>query len=126
MKECLDTITGQMGLQKRRYEVHFQNGRNRIPADHILYVESRLHKVLFFILEEGVKEYCKYDRLDCVEQELGPYGFLRIHQSFLVNVKYVQNVERYSAFLENGITLSISKRYYKDIERAYIIRRGEW
>ena len=125
MKECLDTIIGQIDAQKMKYEIYFQNGRKSVPAEDILYVESRLHKVLFFVMENGIKEYCKYERLDCVEQELGPHGFFRIHQSFLVNIRYVQNVERYAAMLENGITLSISKRYYKDVERAYIMRKGE-
>lgn len=76
----------------------FQNGKKRISADAILYVESRLHKVIFFVKEDGIKEYSRYDRLDVVEEELrqdGFYrGFCRVHQSFLVNMKYAANVER--------------------------------
>ena len=53
------------------------------------------------------------------------YGFYRVHQSYLVNMKYVKNVERYEASLENGMTINISKRYYKDVEREYIKRQGE-
>ncbi len=125
VKECLDTIMAQMDSEKRNYEIYFPNNKKSISVNALLYVESRLHKVLFFIMGEEAEEYYKYDKLDCVEQELKPYGFFRIHQSFLVNIRYVKNVERYTAFLENGIRLNISKKYYKDIEKAYIIQRGE-
>ena len=125
LKECLDAVTAQMDAGKKKYEINLPNGRKSIPIDNLLYVESRLHKVFFFIMEDGIREYNKYGRLDQVSQELEPYGFFRIHQSYLVNIRYVINVERYTASMENGITLSISKRYYKDIERAYIRMKGE-
>lgn len=125
MKECLDAITARIGSGEKKYEINTPNGRRAIPLEALLYAESRLHKVLFFIMEEGVKEYHKYGRLDAVEQELAPYGFIRIHQSFLVNIRYVQKVERYTASLRNGIALNISKKYYKDMERAYIRWKGE-
>lgn len=43
----------------------------------------------------------------------------------ICDIRYVKNVERYTASMENGITLSISKRYYKDIERSYIRMKGK-
>ncbi len=125
LKECLDAVIAQMDAEKKIYEIYFPNGKKSVSIDALLYVESRLHKVLFFIMDEGIKEYYKYGRLDEVEQELKSYGFIRIHQSYLVNIKYVKNVERYTASLENGTALGISKKYYKDIEKAFIIRKGE-
>lgn len=125
LKECLDTITGKMNDEKAVCEIDFQNGKKRIPADAVLYVESRLHKVVFFVMENGVKEYSRYDRLDAVEKELRQYGFCRVHQSFLVNMKYADSVERYKVSLENGTEISISKKYYKAVEKEYIRRRGE-
>lgn len=125
LKECLDTITARMNDEEAVCEFDFQNGKKRIPADRILYVESRLHKVLFFVMENGLKEYSRYDRLDAVEQELRQYGFCRVHQSFLVNMKYARSVERYRVSLADGTEISVSKKYYKAVEREYIRRRGE-
>lgn len=125
LKECLDTITECMNEEEAVYEFDSQNGKKRIPTDAILYVESRLHKVIFFIMEDRVKEYSRYDRLDAVEKELRQYGFYRVHQSFLVNMKYVRGVERYKVSLVNGTEVSISKKYYKDVEKEYIRRQGE-
>lgn len=76
-----------------------------------------------------MKAYSRYDRLDEVEKKLQQYGFshnfCRVHQSFLVNMKYAKDVERYKVTLENGTEISISKKYYKDVEKEYIRRQGE-
>ena len=126
LKECLDTIIFRMGQRGIVYEINVLNGKKSVSADCILYVESRLHKVTFFVMEGGiVKEYCKYGKLDSVQEELNRHGFFRVHQSYLVNMKYVRNVERYEASLETGLKISISKKYYKDVEREYIKRQGE-
>lgn len=129
LKECLDTITDRMNEEGAVCEFEFQNGKKRVLADAILYVESRLHKVIFFIMENEVKAYSRYDRLDEVEKKLQQYGFshnfCRVHQSFLVNMKYAKDVERYKVTLENGTEISISKKYYKDVEKEYIRRQGE-
>lgn len=125
LKECLDTITDRMNDEEAVCEIELQNEKKRIPTDAILYVESRLHKVIFFIIEDGVKEYARYGRLDTVEKELQQYGFYRVHQSFLVNMKYAIGVERYKVSLENGTEISISKKYYKNVETEYIRLRGE-
>lgn len=125
LKECLDTITERLNTEEAVCEFDFQSGKKRLPTDAILYVESRLHKVFFYVLEDGVKAYSRYDRLDEVEKMLRQYGFSRVHQSFLVNMKYVKSVERYKASLENGTEVSISKKYYKAVEKEYIKRQGE-
>lgn len=125
LNECLDTIADRMNVEEALYEFNLGDKKKSIPADSILYVESRLHKVIFFVMENGLKEYSRYDRLDAVETELQQYGFCRVHQSFLVNMKYARGVERYQMSLENGTKISISKRYYKYVEEEYIRRQGE-
>lgn len=125
LQECLDTITERLNKEEIACEFAFQSGKKKLPVDAILYVESRLHKVIFFVREDEVREYSRYDRLDAVEEELRQYGFYRVHQSFLVNMKHVMGVERYKATLEDGTEVGISKKYYKDVEKEYIKRQGE-
>lgn len=125
LKECLDTITERLNKEEAVCEFVFQSGKKKLPVDAILYVESRLHKVIFFVREDEVREYSRYDRLDAVEEELRQYGFFRVHQSFLVNMKHVIGVERYKVTLEDGTEVGISKKYYKDVEKEYIKRQGE-
>ena len=42
-----------------------------------------------------------------------------------MNMKYAANVERYKVTMENGTEVSISKKYYKDVEKEYIRKQGE-
>ena len=48
-----------------------------------------------------------------VEQELRQYGFIRVHQSFLVNLKYVDIYNRQELVLDNRERIAIAKRRYK-------------
>ncbi|MBD5466490.1 MAG: response regulator transcription factor [Lachnospiraceae bacterium] len=125
VKECLDTIIGRMNYKETKYTFDFQNGKKDLIIDRILYVESRLHKVFFFVLDDGIVEYYMYDKLDSIEEKLSQFGFHRIHQSFLVNMRYVKKIERYKVILLNKLELSISKKYYKEIETKYVRSIGD-
>ena len=89
MRECLDAVIADMNYREVRYTFDFQNGRKELCVDRILYVESRLHKVIFFVMEDGIAEYHMYDKLNNIDKILTQYGFYRIHQSFLLNMRYV-------------------------------------
>lgn len=122
LDECLSAIVSKMKHVKRSFE--FLSGVKEVLVDKILYIESNLHKVKFFVLEEDNKEYQMYGKLDEVSEYMKPYGFVRIHQSFLVNMKYVISVERYVARLIGGTEISISKKYYNEAKTAYMKTRG--
>ena len=122
LEECLSTIIGKMKYFRRRFE--FLSGVKEVLIDKILYIESNLHKVRFFICEDKKREYQMYGKLDEVFEEMKSYGFARIHQSYMVNMKYVISVERYIARLVDGTEISISKKYYKETVTAYMKARG--
>lgn len=125
IKECMDVIIQKMNYKEEKLEIEFQNRKVKLPLDRILYVESQLHKLIFYVLEDGIKEYYTYGKLDMIQKQLEHKGVCRIHQSYLVNMKYVKRIERYHAVLNEGTEISVSKRYYKDAEDAYISMRGE-
>lgn len=122
LEECLSAIISKMNHVRRSFE--FLSGVKEILVDKILYIESNLHKVKFFVMDKEKKEYQMYGKLDEVSEDMQPYGFVRIHQSFLVNMKYVTSVERYVARLIDGTEISISKKYYKEAKAAYTKTRG--
>lgn len=126
LNECLDTITQSIDNSRKKLVFDFTCGKRSIFIDSILYIESRLHKVIFYVMEDKIiKEYSIYDKLSDVEQELKTYGFMRIHQSFLANMKYAAGVERYKLSLKTGGDINISKKYYKKVEMEYIRQKGD-
>lgn len=125
IKECIDVVLDKLLYNESWIEIPFHQGKMTLSIDRILYVESRLHKLIFFVLNEGVKEYYIYEKLDKIQMLLQERGFYRVHQSYLVNMKYVRTIERYKIVLNEGTQISISKRYYKNTEREYMRLKGE-
>ena len=74
---------------------------------------------------DSEKEYAVYKKLNDIEQEIKEEKFVRIHQSFIVNMDYVCDVKRYYAKLVNGNELPVSKQRYKSVVWEYIKQKGE-
>lgn len=76
-------------------------------------------------MEDDMMVYTTYGKLDTLEEELAENGFIRIHQSYLVNKKYIENVKRYKVVLTNGVELSIPKVRYTYVKEQFILYQGE-
>lgn len=88
-----------------------------IPYDEILYVESNNSKCILHRLDGS--NYTIYKRLKDIETELHDPRFLRCHQSYLVNMDYIQSVDK-SFNLTTGDTILIRQRELKHIRDLYL------
>ena len=123
--ECIDAISKAMKLTVQKKEFKFNEGIKNVPLELLLYIESKLHKLEFYIMEDRLNKYLLYGKLDEDEKELEDKAFLRIHQSYLVNMKHVVGINRYEALLNNGIRLKISKDRYKSVKEKFVSYKGE-
>lgn len=123
--ECMDAIQGKMNYKVIWKEFNFNEGHRKVSLDHLLYIESELHKLKFYIQEEELTEYTLYQTLDAIEEEFAGNDFVRIHQSFLVNLKCIKSVKRYMVVLNNGIQLNVPKVRYKSVEELFVAYKGE-
>ena len=123
--ECMDAITKKMKCFLTRKIFRFQEWEKKIRIENILYIESKLHKLEFNILEHGLATYTMYGTLNELENELEEYPFLRIHQSFLVNLKYIKCVTGYKVVLSNGQELTVPRARYKTVKDTFIAYKGE-
>lgn len=97
----------------------------RIAYREIEYIESRRNVLLVF-LENG-EEYRVYAKLDDVEKELKGHGFLRCHQSFIVNMNRVRVAED-DFLMMSGAHIPIRQRGSRAIRDAYfgyLLERAE-
>ena len=118
--ECIDAIFEKMNYKVTWKEIKFLESCKKVPLDRILYIESKLHKLTFFIMEDGLVKYTLYETLDKIEEDFAENNFIRIHQSFLVNMKHIRKIERYCLTLNNGMILNIPRARYKNVEEAFI------
>lgn len=92
----------------------------RIPLQEILYVESENTKCLLH--RANGEQYAIYRKLSEIEKELAAPCFLRCHQSYLVNMNYIQSAD--GAFtLTNGETVLIRKKNLKALRERYFAYR---
>lgn len=125
VNECVDALLDKLNYSVAKRMFDFQEGTKEISLERLLYIESNLHKLEFHIMEDDMKVYTMYETLNTLEKKMVANGFIRIHQSYLVNIKYIKNVVRYRAVLTNGIELIIPKARYTYVQEQFISYQGE-
>ena len=66
--ECLDTIFKKMNYVVLRKTFKFNECEKTIPIERILYVESKLHRLEFHIMENELVIYTMYGTLNALEK----------------------------------------------------------
>lgn len=100
------------------YEFRFKRQIVKVPLNKVRYFESSKRTISLY-MEEGTYKF--YGKLNEVENNIGrtKFSFLRIHQSFLVNVKYVKRIGYNFAELIDGTILQMSEDRQKWIRHRY-------
>jgi DNA-binding LytR/AlgR family response regulator len=86
----------------------------RLNNEDILFIESMGDYVKFVLAD---KKYVSHNTIKHLEEKINPAVFLKIHRSYIVNMKKVQNI-RDNTVVINGLELPISKA-----NRAEVLRR---
>lgn len=120
--ECMDDLLAEIRKNSRVLEFSFVEGKAKLHADDIIYIETSRHKNLFYTIKGT---YSIYKKLDELETELQGLGFVRSHLSFLVNMRYIAKISSYVITLKNGKELSVPKARYREVKRQYTLFKGE-
>ena len=118
----LDLFTPQLQLTQNMKEFIFY-------WNEILYVESRLHYMIFHFLKKNktIKVNSNANgTLNNLEETLPVDTYIRIHQSYLVNTQYVNEIKESKVFLSDKGSLPISQRKIVDAKRKFFIYKGKY
>jgi len=117
MDRLLDEQSRKQGSKRYRVRLKGSGAETELLLDDILYFESNLH---YINAVTPVKEFTFQGQLAQVENELEGKGFLRVHQSFLVNMDCLFAVASNRViFKENLVKFEIPlSRKYKDSVKA--------
>lgn len=122
IEECMDDLIAEINKNRRILEFRFVEGTIKLYADDIIYIETELHKNVFYT-EKGTFQI--YKKLDELENELKNMGFVRAHLSFLVNMKYITKISSYVMTLTTGKKIPVPKARYAQVKREYMLYKGE-
>ena len=122
LPECMDAILRKM--QTAQVTFPFTDGERKLYTDNLLYIESQKHKSLFHYMGTAREILRLYRKLDSIEEALSGYGFLRIHKSYLVNMKHILRISGYTAFLDTGEGLPIPRLKFQSVKEAFTAYKG--
>ncbi|MCM1104046.1 MAG: LytTR family transcriptional regulator DNA-binding domain-containing protein [Clostridium sp.] len=94
----------------------FVEGSTLIAADELIYVETDRHRNLFHTTG---RVYSIYRKLDEIERQLDGTGFVRVHRSFLVNMRYIRRISSYLCHLKTGEQISVPKPRYPYVKKQF-------
>ena len=92
-----------------------------LREDDIIYIETSRHKNVFYTAGQT---YSIDKKMDELEAELAGMGFVRIHQSFLINMRYIGKLSSYVMVLTTGKEISVPKSRYPEVKRQYTLFKG--
>ena len=111
VQEALDACLDINPEIKQVKKYHFTELDMFLQTEDIIYIESILHDLKFHIQAESNYVFTLARcTLNIWEQENHWNGFVRIHQSYLVNMKYVYAYNSKEVELLDGTVLTISKQ----------------
>jgi len=89
-----------------------------IPKDTIIYCQSDL-KYTVFVLDSGML-IRKLEKLQSVEEKY-LWDFKRVHQSFLVNPKWIEGIDKITneVVLSNNTRIPFSRKYAADLRELF-------
>ena len=96
--------------------VNVAGKRVQIFLDRVKYFMADGRKI--FVCQRGNEELSFYAKMGDLEETLQNDDFLRCHQSYLVNVKYVQSYSRTEIDVA-GDTIPISRRYVDEVREYF-------
>lgn len=96
--------------------LHHRGSTVVLPPEEIVYVESTLRKLTVYTRES---RYEITGRLDDFSGDASLPDFVRAHQSFLVNLRYVQGLEGGCFVLSTGARIPISRSRLREAKSRF-------
>ncbi len=125
LEPCILETLSRMQAEQKNFSVLISSESIALPLNDILYIESQGHTAILYAQKNGTqKEYRFYSSLTTLEQRLAPQGFLRIHKSYLVNMRRIKKYQCTEAVLDNGTVLRVSEKNYAQKKKQYLLWKG--
>lgn len=103
--------------------IKLPGGMKRLPVHNLIFVEVTGHRITYHFETEDISTGGSFSG---ISKTLLDYGFLKCNRCYLVNPRYIQNINGY-ALTVGGYTLTISrpqKKAFLDGVNAYLAKGG--
>ena len=118
LDEVMDSYIRMKKQDMENFTYCVNKSQYAIPLSEVLYFNSE-RRHISMVCREGVTVF--YGKLGEVEEQIAAKNckFLRIHQSFLVNIKYIREYHYENLIMANGQNLAISRDNRKKMREIH-------
>lgn len=117
IEEAVNEFMNKFGKNNYTYMFSTPQGKKGVLVTRIKYIEVMSHKLNV----HGIKEsFIANGNLKDIEDIFYDYGFLKVHQSYLVNYRFINLIKHKEVIIDNGTTLPISRGKYEKIKFDYM------
>ena len=104
---------------RRKYiSISWNGEEKRVECCNVMYIERNQRNVIFHLKDGNLKK-SSTKFIDYVS-ELESFGFVRCHNSTLVNLSYIKGLQQtYYVVLNNSEVVSISKKYLSNVREMF-------
>ena len=120
LEQYIDKIYREInGNMKLRFSVR---GKDYVmPVGELVYLESSNHKT---IVHTDSEAFNVYEKLGDIQNRL-PDSFIHCHKSFLVNMDKIKFIENTSVYINEELSIPVSRAHMDDVKRRYFDYIGE-
>ncbi|MFQ8600443.1 MAG: LytR/AlgR family response regulator transcription factor [Oscillospiraceae bacterium] len=110
-------------IQKKRKKIVITNGCGvqSVEVDEIQYIETQSSNI---VVHTADREYCYRYSINKLEKELKEVGFLRPHNGYLVNFRFIDHIQNLTIYLKNRdrSQIPISRHRQREVKEEFV----EW
>ena len=117
----IDKILTKLKNTKKCIEIVVSNIHHRFLLSDIIYLESKDH---YIILHTADETYRFRGKLNDLAKQVDSKLFTRCHASYLVNFQYVKALGKGKIYLNNNISIPISRNKLEETQEAFMNYKG--
>lgn len=112
-------------LHNQHFPIKWNHTRSNPKISEILYMESYKRRLLVHTTQ---KTYDHMGKLTDAYEQLKAHGFIMVHQSFIVNMQYIQSFSKEEIILSDGQAVMVSVRKRAEALEMYdkYIQKWKW
>lgn len=123
--DYLDLAIKERTKRLRVITIQINGERINVPVSNILYMESSARIITMHLIENVRPMYQFYGNMSDLAQKFEILGFLRVHKSYLVNMKYIEIFQCRRLEIKGGILIPSSERKYSELKQRYLTWEAE-
>ncbi len=107
ISEAIISIYELFDEKDYKLNIKIESKEYQIDINSILYIESNRNDIIIYTVNH--KQFKFRDSINKKDDELRNYGFIRVHNAFLVNKKYIYSIKGDFVVLKDKVEIPISR-----------------